>query len=68
MEKIVLTEREAAEYIGMSRGYLRHYRMYGFRPNHEPGPSYLKIGRAIRYKKADLDEWLTRHLIQRQYN
>jgi hypothetical protein len=47
--KIVLSEREAAEYIGMSRAYLRQDRMYGVRPNHEPGPKYLKIGRSIRY-------------------
>lgn len=65
MNKVTLTEKEAAEYIGMSRGYLRQDRMNGYRINRTPGPHYLKIGRAIRYRKEDLDSWLNDRLITR---
>jgi hypothetical protein len=66
MNKITFTEIEAAEYISMSRGYLRQDRMHGFRKNRTPGPNFIKIGRSIRYLKDDLDEWLLRHRIQRK--
>jgi hypothetical protein len=47
-----IKEKDAARYIGMSVPYLRISRMNG------NGPSYLKIGRAIRYDVADLDRFL----------
>lgn len=58
--KNVLTEREAAEYIGMSRSFLRQARMDGPRKNRTPGPKFFKVGsRAIRYRRERLDEWLS---------
>lgn len=57
MSKLVLTEKEAAEYIGMSRSFLRQDRMNGFRVGRTKGPEYIKIGRAVRYHKNDLDTW-----------
>jgi hypothetical protein len=67
MNKTTLTEIEASEYIGMSRGYLRQDRMHGFRKNRTPGPHFLKIGRSIRYLKIDLDNWLLEHRIERAF-
>lgn len=58
MNKTTFTEREASEYIGMSRSFLRQDRMNGIRETRTPGPNYLKIGRSIRYLKTDLDAWL----------
>ena len=54
----VLTEQQAAEYIGMSRSFLRQDRMNGRREGRTPGPVFLKIGRSVRYLKEDLDKWL----------
>ena len=51
-------EPEAALYIGMSRSFLRQSRMDGIRENRTPGPPFIKIGRAVRYLKEDLDAWL----------
>lgn len=48
----LLSEAEASQYIAMSRPWLRVQRM------RETGPSYLKIGRAIRYSVPDLDSWI----------
>ncbi len=53
-----LPEEPAAEYIGMSRSYLRQGRMNGGRKGRTPTPPYLKIGRSIRYRLSDLDQWL----------
>jgi len=65
MDKNCFTEKEAAAYIGMSQSYLRQDRMNGFRANRTPGPHYLKIGRTIRYLKADCDKWLSDHHVLR---
>ena len=59
VEKRVLTEREAAEYIGMSQAFLRQDRMNGPRHRRTLGPPYIRIGRrSIRYLLEDLDGWL----------
>lgn len=60
--KILLTEAEAAEYIGFSRSYLRCSRCTGVIPGKLPAPPYIKCGnRAIRYRLADLEVWLNKH-------
>ncbi|WP_076541093.1 AlpA family transcriptional regulator [Shewanella sp. UCD-KL21] len=56
--KRALSEIETAEYIGMSRSFLRQSRMEGNRENRTPAPPFVKIGRAVRYLKDDLDHWL----------
>ena len=57
--KRALTEAEAAEYIGMSRSFLRQSRMTGELQKRTPPPEHIKIGKkAIRYLREDLDQWL----------
>jgi excisionase family DNA binding protein len=49
----VYTEAEAAAYLGVKPGTLsvwRSTRRYDL--------PYLKVGRLVRYDKADLDRWL----------
>jgi predicted DNA-binding transcriptional regulator AlpA len=66
IEKIeVLTEQEAAKYIRMSRSFLSQDRMNGHREGRTHGPKFLKLGRAIRYHKNDLDEWLNQNRVYR---
>jgi hypothetical protein len=48
----VMNERDAAVYTGMSAFYLRSARRAG------KGPTFLRLGRSIRYRVSDLDEWL----------
>ncbi len=48
----ILSDREAANYIGMSESWLRQSRMKG------TGPIFIKIGRSVRYRLIDLDIWL----------
>ncbi len=49
-----LKDPEAARYIGMSESWLRQSRMRG----NPEAPPYIKIGKAVRYLKSDLDDWL----------
>ena len=57
----LLTESQAAPYIGMSRSFLRQSRMNGKRPKRTAGPPFLKIGRKVLYLADDLDDWLLEH-------
>lgn len=56
--KQAFTEREAAQYICMSRSFLAQARMEGHRATRTPAPPFIKIGRAVRYLRKDLDQWL----------
>jgi len=61
----LLTEKQAAPYIGMSCSFLRQSRMNGKRLNRTPGPPFLKIGRKVLYLADDLDAWLLAHRRER---
>jgi len=61
MNRDILTEKEAATYIGMSRSFLSQDRMNGYRVNRTPGPTFIKLGRSVRYHIRDLDEWINKH-------
>ena len=58
IRKRAFKEPEAAEYLAVSRSYLRQDRMNGPREARTPGPRCIHIGRAVRYLKEDLDAWL----------
>tara|TARA_R110002072_G_scaffold185590_1_gene342516 strand:+ start:1029 stop:1217 length:189 start_codon:yes stop_codon:yes gene_type:complete len=60
MEQRVFNEKEAAYYIRMSTSFLAQNRMNKELPNRISGPRFIKIGRAVRYLKEDLDEWISR--------
>lgn len=62
-EKVVLDERQAAIYIGMSVSFLQQSRCVGT-PCYGKGPKFLRLGdRAIRYRVADLDAFLESRLV-----
>lgn len=54
----VLTTPEAAVHIGMSCSYLRRDRVRHSKEGKIPGPPFIKLDRAVRYLKSDLDDWL----------
>jgi excisionase family DNA binding protein len=43
---------EAARYVGLAKPTLEKLRWRG------AGPRFLRLGRAVRYLKPDLDTWL----------
>ena len=48
----------AANYLGLSRQYLEIKRHTG------DAPPYVKLARAVRYRKSDLDGWMASQLRQ----
>ncbi len=65
MNRDILTEKEAAIYIGMSRSFLSQDRMNGYREGRTKGPDFMKIGRSVRYRRDVLDAWLGQHCVKR---
>ncbi|KZD25977.1 helix-turn-helix transcriptional regulator [Tardiphaga robiniae] len=47
-----LSVKEAATFLGISKGYLDKLRVYG------GSPHYFKIGARILYDVSDLEQWL----------
>jgi len=62
----VLSEKQAAKYIGMSAGYLRNDRMNGPIGDRTPGPVFVKVGWRVMYLVEDLDAWLKAHRVERE--
>ena len=52
MTAATLKTDSAAEYVGLGKSTLDKLRTTG------GGPRYLKLGRVVRYRTVDLDEWL----------
>ncbi len=63
MNAKLLTETEAAEFLGLSVSTLRQSRMNGVRTNRIPCPPFIKLGRAIRYRIDDLNRWIEEHRV-----
>lgn len=53
-----MTEAAAGEYLALSARTLQAFRLRG------GGPRYAKIGRAVRYARADLDAWARSRLVR----
>lgn len=51
-------ERVAAPYLGYTTSALRAWRHQG------RGPAYIRIGRSVRYRLADLDAYLAAHRVE----
>lgn len=47
-----LSNREAADYLGLKAATLNKWRVFG------DGPPFIKVGHLVRYRKADLDAFL----------
>ena len=52
MNKRMMNEKDAAAYLGMSVKWLQQGRCKNF------GPSYVKLGKAVRYAQAELDRYV----------
>ena len=53
-----LNNFEAAAYLGLKAATLNKWRVIG------EGPPFLKVGRLIQYRKADLDAYLAGRLVR----
>jgi predicted DNA-binding transcriptional regulator AlpA len=48
----MLNERQVAEFLNVSVKSLQGWRLF------RKGPKFVKIGRAVRYKRRDLETWV----------
>jgi hypothetical protein len=48
----------ASQYVDTSERTLEQWRYLG------RGPAYVKVGKAVRYRKADLDAWIARQTVR----
>jgi len=48
----MLNDVQVAEYLNMSVGTLRRWRLF------RKGPKFLKVGSAVRYKRGDVEAWM----------
>lgn len=56
-DTILMTQAQAAQYLGTTVGTLNSWRHYG--KNTIP---FVRWGNRIRYRKADLDTWIENNL------
>ena len=57
-EPLLLDEKRAAEYLGVSLSYLRKSRSEGSPGNRTPPPPFVKIDGRVFYRCSDLDQWV----------
>jgi predicted DNA-binding transcriptional regulator AlpA len=48
----MLNERQVAEFLNVSVKSLQGWRLF------RKGPKFVKIGRAVRYRRRDLEKWV----------
>jgi excisionase family DNA binding protein len=53
----LLTQREAAILLRLSERTLERLRVQG------SGPVYVKAGRSVRYREADLEAWIASRVV-----
>jgi len=58
MDKIILTTKETASYIGCATHTLKKSRYTGILFGVE-APPFVSMGREIRYKKQSIDDWIS---------
>jgi excisionase family DNA binding protein len=56
-DKELLTDTETASYLGLADRTLRDWRKQG------KGPAFVQMGKKIRYRKTDINEYLDRQII-----
>ncbi len=59
-DKRTLTDVEVAARLGVSRFTVRSWRLKGL------GPRFLKMGRAVRYRSQDVDQYERQALVETQ--
>jgi excisionase family DNA binding protein len=56
MQNSLLDPKQAARILGLSVRTLERHRIAG------TGPRFARLGRLVRYRHSDLDQWVERNL------
>jgi len=62
---LLLDERQASQYLGVSLSFLRKSRSEGSPGNRTPAPPFIKLGGRCLYRRSDLDYWVADLAAQR---
>ena len=54
----ILNERQVQEVYGFTVAYLRRAR------RERRGPRFLKVGKLVRYRRSDIEAYLTAHAVE----
>ena len=55
---LLLNERQAAKFLGVSLSYLRKSRSEGSPGNRTPAPPFVRVGGRCLYRADDLRDWV----------
>jgi hypothetical protein len=58
----LITELEAARALGVAHGTLKAARLHRLEANPLRDLPHVKIGRSVRYRRADIVDWIERHI------
>jgi len=60
----LVTEPEAAKALGVSHATLKAARLHRLESNPLRNLPHVRIGRAVRYRRSDIIEWIERHVVR----
>lgn len=60
----LIKEPEAATALGVSAGTLKAARLQRLQSNPLRDLPHVRIGRSVRYRRADIEAWIDAHTIQ----
>lgn len=60
----LITEPEAARALGVAPGTLKSARLHRLPSSPLRDLPYVRIGRAIRYRRQDIIDWIDDHLVR----
>lgn len=63
--KRLLNTKETAQYLGLSESLLRQGRMHEQKKNLCLTPSYIKMGKTVRYDLNDLEAFIQKNRVQK---
>jgi len=58
MSSRLMTSKEVAEYLRISESLINSYRADGI------GPVYIKMGKLVRYRLEDVEEWMSKQAVK----
>ena len=65
-ETKLMTQTEAAIYLGTTVGTLNTWRNHSKKDENQKKIPYVKWGRCIRYRREDLDTWVESQTVNKQ--
>ena len=56
---LLFNEKQAVKFLGVSLSFLRKSRSEGSPGGRTAGPPFVRTGRSVHYRRADLEAWVS---------